>query len=371
MFTERLARAQKATAEAGLDVLLLTPGADLRYLTGYAALPLERLTCLVVPATGDPALVVPLLERPAALASPVEGLGLALHAWADDEDPYALAARLAVRALGGPPRRVALANRMWAEQVFGLRGALPDADLGLAGDVLRRLRVVKSADEVAALDRAGAAVDRVLARMGEWLRAGRTEAEAGRDIADAMIAAGHETCDWTVIGSGPNGASPHHQLSDRVIEDGDVIVVDIGGTMPDGYCSDSARTYAIGRAPDGEFLAAYEVLRHAQQAGVDAVRPGVPAQRVDAVAREPIAAAGYGELFVHRTGHGIGLEEHEEPWIVAGNETPLEAGMVFSVEPGIYWPGRYGARIEDIVVCTEDGARRLNHQPRELVVLAA
>src|SRR5439155_8723675 len=171
---------------------------------------------------------------------------------------------------------------------------------------------------------------------------------------------------WTIVGSGPNGASPHHQVSGRVIEVGDVVVVDIGGTMPDGYCSDSARTFAVGRQPDEEFLASYEVLRRAQQAGVEAVRPGVLAGQVDAAAREPIEAAGYGELFVHRTGHGIGLEEHEEPYIVSGNSTVLEPGMCFSIEPGIYLPGRHGARIEDIVAVTDDGVERLDTIGRDL-----
>jgi len=377
---DRLARAQKATAEHGFDALLLTPGADLRYLTGYAAMPLERLTCLVLPAVGDPVLVVPLLERPAALASPVGDLGLPVRAWTETDDPFALVAGLAGAAgTGAAPRRVAVANRMWAEHLLrlsarlfgtGLTGTgLPGAALAVAGEVLRDLRIVKDPEEVAGLRRAGAAIDRVHARMGEWLRPGRTEAEVGRDIAHGITAEGHEVSNFTIVGSGPNGASPHHHVSDRVIEPGDVVVVDIGGIMPDGYCSDSTRTYVAGGEPPAEVVAYYRVLRQAQEAAVAAVRPGVPAERVDAAARDPIAAAGYGELFVHRTGHGIGLEEHEEPWIVAGNAEPLAAGMAFSVEPGIYLPGRHGARIEDIVVCTEDGVERLNASPRDLVVL--
>jgi Xaa-Pro aminopeptidase len=367
-FSDRLARAQKAAAEHELAALLITPGADLRYLTGYQAMPLERLTCLVLPAGGDPVLVVPLLERPAALASPVSELGLAVRPWEETDDPFALVAKL-VGAGTGPGPRLAVSNRMWAEQVLRIGAALPGADLRLAGDVLRELRVRKSADEVAALRRAGAAIDQVHARMGEWLRPGRTEAEVGRDIAEAIVAAGHETANFTIVGSGPNGASPHHHLSGRVIEAGDPVVVDIGGAMPDGYCSDSTRTYVVGGDPTDEFAAYYEVLRQAQDRAVQAIRPGLLAEQVDAAAREPITAAGYGEFFVHRTGHGIGLEEHEDPWIVAGNAEPLAAGMAFSVEPGIYLPGRHGARIEDIVVCTETGVERLNLAPRDLVRL--
>jgi len=366
-FADRLDRVRKAAAERDIDALLLSPGADLRYLTGYAAIGLERLTCLVLPTEGDPALVVPLLERPAALASPVGALGLEVRSWGETDDPYALVAGLA--GAGGRPRTVAVANRMWAEHVLRLRDAMPGIDQRLAGPVLRDLRAVKGPEEVEALRRAGAAVDRVMLRMGEWLRPGRTEAEVGRAVADAMVEEGHAVCNWTVIGSGPHGASPHHDVSDRVIQAGDAVVIDIGGTMPDGYCSDSSRTFAVGHAPDEEFLAYHEVVRLAQDAAVSAVRPGVPAERVDATARDVIAEAGYGEFFVHRTGHGIGLEEHEEPWIVAGNGEPLVAGMAFSVEPGIYLPGRHGCRIEDIVVCTPTGVERLNDSPRELVVL--
>jgi Xaa-Pro aminopeptidase len=371
VFVDRLARARTAAGERGVTALLITPGADLRYLVGYQAMPLERLTCLVVPAAGDPVLVVPRLERPAALASPAASLGIEITPWDETDDPFALVARLLP---GGDTRhpagdtRLAVANRMWAEQVLRFQHAVPGAELTLAGEVLRDLRLRKTAEEVEALRRAGAAIDAVHARIGEWLRPGRTEAEVGRDIADAIVAAGHETVNFTIVGSGPNGASPHHHVSDRVIEAGDPVVVDIGGAMPDGYCSDSTRMYVLGE-PTDEFAAYYEVLRLAQEASVNAVRPGVAAERVDAAAREPIAAGGYGDYFVHRTGHGIGLEEHEDPYIIAGNTEPLAPGMAFSVEPGIYLPGRHGARIEDIVVCTETGVERLNLAPRELVQL--
>jgi Xaa-Pro aminopeptidase len=366
---DRLARAQKAAAAAGVDALLISPGADLRYLTGYDATPLERLTCLVLPASGDPVLVVPQLERPAALASPAGALDIEVAGWAETEDPYALvASRLTAGGSGGSPVRVAVDNHMWAEKVMRLRDALPGAEQTLAGPVLRELRMRKSADEVEALRRAGAAIDRVHRRVPEWLRPGRTEREVGRDIAEAIIAEGHVRVDFVIVGSGPNGASPHHELSDRVIEAGDPVVVDIGGTTAEGYCSDETRTYAVGRPP-ADFTDYYEVLLRAQAAACEAVRPGVTAESVDAAARQVIADAGYGEFFIHRTGHGIGMETHEEPYIVAGNTEALEPGMAFSVEPGIYLPDRHGARIEDIVVCTETGGERLNLTGRELVVL--
>src|SRR5882757_1848492 len=351
-------------AERGFDAILVTPGADLRYLTGYHALPLERLTCLVVPADGDPFLVVPALEEPAAQASPAGSLGIEITAFGETDNAYQLIAR----RLPANTRLFAVDNRMWAEKVLAFQAALPGAQAGLAGDVLAPLRMRKSAAEIEALRRAGAAIDRVHRRVGEWLRPGRTEREVAKDIADAIIAAGHATADFVIVGSGPNGASPHHEVSDRVIRTGDPVVVDIGGTTADGYCSDSTRTYAVGEPP-AAFRDLYEVLLRAQSAQTDAVRPGITAEQLDAVGRDIIAAAGYGEHFIHRTGHGIGLETHEEPYIVAGSARPLEPGMAFSIEPGIYLPGAFGARIEDIAVCTEQGGERLNLTGRDLVVL--
>jgi len=359
---ERLRLAAAAAGAAGLGALLLTPGPDLRYVTGYDAQQLERLTCLALPANGDPFLVLPRLELPAAQASPAGRFGLEMIPWDETDDPYALVAgRL------GLVSSVGLADRMWAMMVLRFRAALPAARQGLASTALRGLRSRKSPAEVAALREAGAAIDRVHAAMPGWLRPGRTELEVAADVAAAISEAGHVRADFVIIASGPNAASPHHEPSARVLQPGDAVVVDIGGTMPTGYCSDCTRVYAIG-GPPAEFLRYYDVLRDAQQAACGAVRPGVTAEAVDAAARVPITEAGYGPEFVHRTGHGIGLETHEDPYIVAGNSEPLEPGMAFSVEPGIY-PGPHGARIEDIVVCTEQGYERLNHVTRELVVV--
>ncbi len=361
----RLARAQKAAGEAGIDALLVSPGADLRYLTGYRATPLERLTCLVLPAEGEARLVVPALERPAALASQVGDLGLPVVTWEETDDPYALTASL----LPGSVATVGVDNHMWAEKVLALAAAIPAARQVLAGPVLSQLRMRKSPAEVAALREAGAAIDRVHAAMGDWLRPGRSERDVGKDIADAILAAGHDRVDFVIVASGPNGASPHHELSDRLIEPGDPVVVDIGGTTSAGYCSDSTRTYVAGGSAPSDFADYYAVLLAAQQAQCAYARPGVSAASVDAIGRDIITDGGHGPNFLHRTGHGIGLETHEEPYIVAGNELLLEPGMAFSIEPGIYLEGRHGARIEDIVVCTQDGAERLNGTSRELVVL--
>ncbi|MDA0644075.1 M24 family metallopeptidase [Nonomuraea ferruginea] len=359
----RLAAVREATAKAGVDALLLTPGPDLRYVSGYDAKPLERLTCLVVPAAADPYMMVPRLELPAAQASPASRLGLEFVAWDETDDPYRIAAdRL------GPVGKVGLADRMWAMASLRFRDVLPDTEQVLAGSVLRELRMRKSPAEVAALREAGEAIDAVHRQVPGFLRAGRTEREVARDIAEAILATGHATVDFTIVASGPNGASPHHDVSDRVIQAGEPVVVDIGGQMPSGYCSDSTRTYCVGEPP-ADFAAYYEVLRRAQDAACAAVRPGVSCESIDAAARDIIAEAGYGDHFIHRTGHGIGVEGHEDPYIVAGNGEPLEPGFAFSIEPGIYLQGSHGARIEDIVVCTDSGADRLNVTTRELVVV--
>lgn len=362
--TDRLERARAAAANAGLDALIVTPGADLRYLTGYDALPLERLTCLLLPADAEPVLIAPQLEVPAAHASPAGALGIEIAGWQETQNPYEFAAARLPRGLGA----VGVDNHMWAEKLVGFRDAMPGVRQELAGAVLGGLRMRKTPAEVAALRQAGDAIDRVHARMAEWLRAGRTEREIGRDIADAIVAEGHARVDFVIVASGPNGASPHAEVSDRVVEAGDPVVVDIGGTMPDGYCSDSTRNYVIGRPPP-EYAEYHEVLLRAQTAQTEAVRPGITAEQLDAIGRDAITEAGYGEFFVHRTGHGIGLETHEEPYIVAGSARVLEPGMAFSVEPGIYLPGRHGARIEDICVCTGDGGERLNRTSRQLQVL--
>jgi Xaa-Pro aminopeptidase len=376
---DRIGLAAAAARDAGLAALLLTPGPDLRYLTGYDAHQLERLTCLAIPAApaggspssaaGEPFLVVPRLELPAAQASPAGGLGLEIIPWDETDDPYALVAGRLGNAARGTAGPVGLSDRMWALMVLRFRDALPGVRQDLASAALRALRIRKTPAEVAALRAAGEAIDRVHARVPGWLRAGRTERQVAADIADAILEEGHARVDFTIVGSGPNAASPHHEVSDRVLQPGDAVVVDIGGTMPSGYCSDCTRTYVIG-APAPEFTAYYRVLQGAQEAACAAVRPGVAAEAVDAAARDPITAAGYGEFFVHRTGHGIGLECHEDPYIVSGNAEALQPGMAFSIEPGIY-PGRSGARIEDIVVCTEQGHERLNHASRELVCVDA
>ncbi|MBV9315171.1 MAG: aminopeptidase P family protein [Pseudonocardia sp.] len=367
LLAARLGRAAEVAARRGVDLLVVTPGADLRYLLDSPSSSHERLTCLLLGADGHnapPALVVPTLEAPGWADIPLEALGVEVITWNDEDDPYLL-----VSDLAGGPRRVAVADSMPAAHVLGLRDALPEAVQTLAGGVLAQLRMRKDASEVAELRSAGAAIDRVHARMAEFLRPGRTEAAVGADIAEAIVAEGHTSAAFVIVGSGPNGASPHHKLSDRVIAPGDLVVIDIGGPLASGYHSDCTRTYAVGAQPAASVRDAYEVLREAQEAAFRSITPGVTAEEVDAAARGIVDKGGFGARFLHRTGHGIGLDVHEDPYIVGGNPLRLEPGMTFSVEPGIYLEGDWGARIEDIVVVTDAGAERLNNRPRELVVL--
>jgi D-alanyl-D-alanine dipeptidase len=363
VYARRLAAAATATAEAGLAGLVITPGYDLRYLIGSRAQTFERLTALVLPASGEPNVVVPRLELAALKNSAVTELGLPLRDWVDGDDPY----RLVAAALGGAPAAAAVSDAMPALHLLALADALGTVPV-LATSVLRGLRMIKDAAEIDVLREAGAAIDRVHARVPEFLAPGRTEADVAADITEAIVAEGHSEVAFVIVGSGPHSPDPHHECSDRQLRAGDVVVVDIGGACEPGYHSDSTRTYSIGE-PSPEVAQRYSILQRAQQAALDAVRPGVTAEQVDAAARDVLAEARLAEYFVHRTGHGIGLSVHEEPYIVAGNELPLATGMAFSVEPGIYFAGRWGARIEDIVIVTEDGTLPVNNRPHELIVV--
>ncbi|WP_395311756.1 Xaa-Pro peptidase family protein [Mycobacterium sp. AMU20-3851] len=367
IYSQRISAAAAGAANAGLAGLVITPGYDLRYLVGSRAQTFERLTALVLPADGSaPTVVVPRLELAALRESAVAELGATVLDWVDGQNPYELVAR-ALRGSGADPVTVAVTDSMTALHLLPLAEVLGAVPV-LATDVLRKLRMIKDASEADALRKAGAAIDRVHARVPEFLKPGRTESDVAADIAEAIVAEGHSEVAFIIVGSGPNGADPHHECSDRELQVGDIVVVDIGGPYAPGYNSDSTRTYSLGE-PDAEVARRYAVLQRAQAEAVAVVRPGISAEAVDAAARDVLAAEGLAEWFVHRTGHGIGLSVHEEPYIVAGNEITLEPGMAFSVEPGIYFPGEWGARIEDIVLVTEDGVESVNRRPHDLVVV--
>jgi Xaa-Pro aminopeptidase len=366
-FAERLERAVAATEAAGLAATLVGVGSDLRYLTGYAALPLERLTLLVLRPGGAPTLIAPRLELAAAEAGIRTDIDI--RTWDETEDPYLL-------AVAGIPSgaRIAVSDTLLALHLLRIQAALGASSTYVpASSVLRELRMIKDEDEIGLLRAAAHAADRVVAAIAGGRLVGRTEADVAREVRDRLVDEGHEAATFAIVASGPNSASPHHEAAARVIRPGEPIVLDIGGTLG-GYGSDITRTLWVTggdatRHPDTRFAELFAVLYAAQAAGTRAVRPGIACEAVDAAAREVIEAAGHGPAFFHRTGHGIGLDGHEDPYIVAGNRLPLRTGMAFSVEPGIYYPGVYGARIEDIVVCGDEGAVVLDEAPRELAVV--
>ncbi|MEU3339670.1 aminopeptidase P family protein [Streptomyces sp. NPDC006668] len=361
-YRARMDRAARAAADAGLAGLLVAPGPDLVWLTGYTPpAATERLTLLVLAPGRAPVLVVPTLEAPDAARAPGAG-ALGLRDWTDGKDPYA-----ATAALLDVSGRFGISDNAWAMHLLGLQRALPGTSHVSLTEALPMLRAVKDAAELELMAAAGAAADATFEEIRKVPFAGRTESEVGADLAGLLRRFGHSQVDFTIVASGPNGANPHHEVGDRVIERGDMVVLDFGG-LKDGYGSDTSRTVHVGEPTDEE-RRVHDLVREAQEAGVRAVKPGVACQEVDRAARAVIEDAGYGEYFIHRTGHGIGVTTHEPPYMIEGERQPLVPGMCFSVEPGVYLPGRFGVRIEDIVTVTEDGGQRLNTTDREMVIV--
>ena len=363
VYLDRLARVRASMQEHSIDTLLLSVGHDLPYLTGYTAMPLERLTMLVVPRDGDATMVIPGLE--AARVTEQPGV-FDLLPWGETQDPTALVADLASGS-----GRIAVGDQMWARFLVELLPQLPGAEFTRAVDVVGDLRMTKDRAEIDALAAAGAAVDRIAGELqrGEIPLVGRTEAEVSAHLGRRIVEEGHQRVNFAIVAAGENAASPHHHAGDRVIGENEIVLCDFGGTM-DGYCSDTTRCVVTGDVAS-DVAEAYSVLHGAHAAAVEAATVGTPCEDVDRAARRVITDAGFGEYFIHRTGHGIGLEEHEDPYIVEGNDLPLAAGHAFSIEPGIYVPGKWGMRLEDIVVAESDGPRQLNNSNHDLVPVDA
>jgi Xaa-Pro aminopeptidase len=376
-YAERLDACRAAIAARDFAALLIGVGPDLRYLSGFVGDPMERLTLLVVPAKGPVWFVVPNLEATKARSTPLVRAGAAeVIPFEETEDAAVRVANLlaGARLEAGEAawEPLGLSDRLWAMHVLELQRTLPGRTFKPASTVMRDLREVKDADEARLLRLAAGAADRTVEAIAAGPLIGRTEAEVSREIRSRLVDEGHDVADFAIVGSGPNGASPHHEAGDRRIQAGEPVVLDIGGTLS-GYMSDTTRTIWVagpdGIQPDAEFRRTYDLVREANERATNRVAPGVAAQDVDAEARRVIAAGGYGEYFTHRTGHGIGLEVHEDPYIVAGNTALLRPGMAFSVEPGIYLPGRWGVRLENIVMCGEAGPDVLNRSSLDLRVV--
>ena len=364
-FADRFARVRAEMTTQGVDTLLLSVGADLPYFIGYQAMPLERLTMLVLPREAEATLVMPAFEM--ARVKPLAEFRIL--GWTETQNPIDI-----VRGLAGASRVVSFGDQCWGRFVVDLVNALPGVEFRKATDVITPLRACKDVHEIAVLRAASEAADRVAGQLhrGEIPLIGRTEAEVSADIGRRLRAEGHEKVNFAIVAAGENASSPHHEPGPRVIKANEVVLCDFGGTLRIGdslsYCSDITRCVYTGEPP-AEFTDLYDVLFSAQAAGVAAATLGTSCEGVDSAAREVIVDAGYGEFFTHRTGHGIGIDAHEEPYMVAGNHLPLASGHAFSVEPGIYVPGRWGARLEDIVVATGDGPDSLNRADHHLVVV--
>ncbi|MHB1130005.1 MAG: aminopeptidase P family protein [Ilumatobacteraceae bacterium] len=362
-YASRLRRVRAVMIEREVDVMLLSVGYDLPYLTGYLAMPLERLTMLVVPQRGDAVMVVPRLEVPRVVPQP--GV-FSIQSWDETQDPIVMVANML-----GNARRIAVGDQMWARFLVELLPHLVGASFVRAVDVVGPLRMTKDAAEIAALQAAGAAADRVAMQLhsGKIPLIGRTEAQVSADISARLIAEGHDVVNFAIVAAGENAASPHHHAGPRVIVRNEIVLCDFGGTM-NGYCSDITRCVYTG-TPTTEIAEAYDVLVASQAAGVAAGVVGAECQDVDRASRAVIDAAGFGEYFVHRTGHGIGMEAHEDPYMVSGNQLTIAAGHAFSVEPGIYIAGRWGMRLEDIVVATSNGPVSMNLVNHSLISVDA
>lgn len=361
IYADRITRAQAAMAEQGIDLLMIGPGSDLVYLLGFDAHLSERLNLLIIPREGKPSYVVPTLESflVADKADLVE-----IKRWEETESPSDLVARIVGDAAG---KRLAIGDQLWSVFLLRLQTALPGADWSPGEGIMRALRTSKDGREVDLLAEVSRRTDEAWGAFVEGGPiSGLTETQAMGRLAGLMAERGLKSA-FGICASGPNSASPHHHTADRVIQQGDTVIFDWGGTL-EGYHSDITRTVFVGE-PTDEFRKVYDVVRRANQAALDAVKPGVACQEIDRAARAVIEEAGYGDAFIHRLGHGLGLDVHEEPYLVEGNETPLRVGNVFSDEPGIYLEGKFGVRIEDAVVCTEAGGKRLNKASREITVM--
>lgn len=364
VYLKRWRRCRELLGETGVDLMVLTPGPNMTYMTGFREEPGERLLTALLPLEGDPLFIVPeLYEEQVARASWIEDM----RVWRDAEDPLRLLSET-LKELDDGVKKVALDTRMWARFVLMFREALPRAAFADACIVMDELRIVKGEEEIEAMRRGFRATDKAMEMVVSSLKEGMTERQAASLIQSAVMERGADATSFMPIASsGPNGSQPHYRYGDRRLRRGDAVVLDFGGVFG-GYYTDITRTVFLGFAND-EQREVYDLVREANEAAVEAATSGTPAEAVDQAARKTIADGGYGDRFIHRTGHGIGLEVHEEPYIVQGNRRPLENGMTFSVEPGIYLAGRFGVRIENIVYMHSGKAKRFDEYTRDLQVI--
>jgi len=359
---QRLNKTTKLMVDNGISTLLVTPGANLRYLTGYKAKNLERLTCLVLQENEIPTIIVPKLEKLAAIDSGIEELDIKIVTWEETESSLSKVNKPKATGI------IAVDASMNSSKLLDFQKFFNENSFIDSRIIMDNIRNTKSKYEMDQLVLAGEFIDAVHKEIPDLFEIGDTEKSLAKKISNLITDVGHETVDFTIVASGKNSASPHHEPGENLINKDDVLVIDIGGTIPSGYCSDSTRTYVVGNCPT-DFLRNYEVLKQAQELAVNAVEKELTAEELDSVARDHLIKSGLGEFFIHRTGHGIGMETHEEPYIVKGNDKLLMNGNAFSIEPGFYIEDKYGARIEDIVVKSGNGTINCNNSTKDLVFI--
>ncbi|MBL7064589.1 MAG: aminopeptidase P family protein [Anaerolineae bacterium] len=364
MYQSRCADAQERMRVQGLDYLLVAPSSDMFYLVGYAGHITERLTVFVLPAQGEPTMVLPAFE--AGRMQPLATF-FSLETWEEMDDPYAALTRV-LKDDAKRPIQVGVSDQQWASFLLGYQDALSEASFVLGSRITGPMRITKRPEEIELLRAVNRFNDAAFTEFVTMPMAGMTERQLYDRLAGLMKKHGQDSVAFANPYSGPNAGKPHNIPGDRVVREGDVVFFDFGGVYK-GYYSDTTRAVVVGSMPE-EFEKVYNVVREAQQAAIDAIRPGVPIGDVDVAAREVITEAGYGPNFLHRVGHGLGLDEHEPPYLTSDNREPLQVGMTFSVEPGIYFPGRWGVRIEDTLLVTETGGERLSHCSRDIQVVS-
>jgi Xaa-Pro aminopeptidase len=364
MYEDRIEKVRELMGDLGFRLIVLFPSSNMRYLSGFYDDPGERMLFFIVPVNRQPLFIAPeLYAAHIHQQTPFKDI----RVWRDSEDPSDLLART-LKELGLEDADVLIDDQMWATFVITLREAMKGGEFSRASRVMKSLRMKKSAQEIECLAKAGSIADSAFERVVKMPITGMTELRLAKALEDAMLEEGAEKMAFELlVASGPNSSLPHHRAGSRMIEPKDVVVLDYGCRVG-GYCSDMTRTIVCKEA-SRKVREIYEIVKNAQQKAVQMVKPGISARDVDRAARGEINEAGYGEYFIHRTGHGIGLDVHEEPYIAEGYEALLEEGMAFSVEPGIYIPGEFGIRVEDIVVATSSGAKRMNNASRELQVV--
>jgi len=360
-----VSRKDKLTAlmrEKGVKALVLSPSMNQLYTTGFDTFPGERLLVSVLDEGGEIIFIVPKMYEQEVKEKAIFDR---IISWDDSQDPGKILEVLCSEK-GYAGSTVAVEDTMWFIAFDKIYQAFGNARFVKASSIVGELRIHKTADEAEKMRKSSELADKALSKTIPLIRAGMKETEV-RDILEAELKVqGLSGPSFeTIIGSGPNSALPHYTAGDRVLQQGDSIVIDFGG-LYQGYCSDMTRTIMLGKATE-EYREVYETVKEAQKKAVEAVKPGMKASDIDAAARSYITEKGYGAYFIHRTGHGIGMEVHEEPYISDISKSVLEPGMIFSIEPGVYLPGKFGVRIEDLVIVTSTGVEVLNKYTKELI----